>query len=115
MLHCCLLLAFILFNSLLKTTAEFIEFATATSSDVKRFSGSQEYLTCVKELVRQTCDVDDLSVEDVRAVIQTLNTLVNKKLKEEKGKKGKGTLIPFRGSLFFRKRQGWIKGQCPWR
>ena len=84
------------------------------SSDVKRFSSSQEYLTCVKELVRQTCDVDDLSVEDVRAVIQTLNTLVNKKLKEEKGKKGKGTSMVSLLTLS-RKGQGWGKGKCPWR
>jgi len=73
-----------------KTTAEFVEFATSIANEVKQNSSSEEYLNCVKEVTRQICDVDDLSVEDVKAILQTLNTLVNKKLKEEKGRKGKG-------------------------
>jgi hypothetical protein len=76
-----------------------VEYATSISNDVKRFAGKDEYLNCVKEITRQTCDVEDLTVEDVRAVVQTLNTLINKKLREEKGRKGKGMLVVGRNPL----------------
>eukprot|EP01127_Copromyxa_protea_P004978 TRINITY_DN14790_c0_g1_i1.p1 TRINITY_DN14790_c0_g1~~TRINITY_DN14790_c0_g1_i1.p1 ORF type:complete len:249 (-),score=105.78 TRINITY_DN14790_c0_g1_i1:48-794(-) len=73
-----------------KTTAQFVEFASGLANEAKQYSSSPEYLNCVKEITRQICDVDNLSVEDVRAVVQTLNTLINTKLKEEKGGKKKG-------------------------
>lgn len=72
-----------------------MEFATSISNEVKQYSSSKEYLHCIKEITRQTCDVEALAVEDVRAIIAVLNTLVNKKLDAEKGKKGRGNWLVF--------------------
>jgi len=75
-----------------QSTQEFVELAANLANELKKLSGSEEFPNFVNTLTKQLCDIDDVSVEDVRLVIQTLNTLMSKKLKENK--KGRAAKTP---------------------
>lgn len=74
-----------------ETEAGFVDLAKQFNDLVSPHSDSEHYLAFLKESVKLFTASSDVSVEDVKATIATLTTVMNAKIKSEKAKSGKKT------------------------